>query len=156
MDEIRIFASGSKATFICPKCEISRTADVSKLLKFEIQIKINCKCKCGHQFKAIVERRKFFRKHIDFTGIFYCVNDLKKTLMVVTDISRSGCKLKVNPSNNNFNIGDKVFIEFNLDDSYKSLIRKEASIRTNNGKYLGLEFDSIDQYDMLGRYLMFK
>lgn len=156
MDEIRIFATDNLATFICPKCEVSRTANVKKLLKSEIKIKINCKCKCGHQFKAIIERRKFFRKDIELPGFFYSLNDQKKTFMVVWDISRSGCKLKINPMNNTFSAGERVYIEFNLDDSSNSLIRKEATIRTSKGKYIGLEFDSIEQYDKLGRYLMFK
>ncbi|MBU1172130.1 MAG: PilZ domain-containing protein [Proteobacteria bacterium] len=156
MDEIRIFANNNQVTFICPECNVSRTADVTKFLKYDLQVKINCKCKCGHQFKAIIERRKFFRKDIELPGFFYLISDLKKTFMVVTDISRSGCKLKINPANNIFNVDERVFIEFNLDDSLKSLIRKEATIRTSKGKYLGLEFDVIEQYDQLGRYLMFK
>ena len=156
MDEIRIFANNNQATFICPKCDVTRTADVSKLLKFEIQIKINCKCKCGHQFKSIIERRKFYRKDIDIKGFFYSLNDFKKTFMTIKDISRSGCKIKINSYNNGFLFGEKVFLEFNLDDSLKSLIRKEATIRSVNGTYIGIEFDTIDQYDRLGSYLMFK
>jgi hypothetical protein len=156
MDEIRIFANGNQAVFICPKCDVTRTADVSKLLNFEIQIKINCKCKCGHTFKAIIERRKFYRKDSELPGFFYSLNDLKKTFMVVKDISRSGCRLKMNPTNNTFTIGERIFLEFSLDDSLKSLIRKEATIRSNSGDCIGIEFDAIEQYDKLGRYLMFK
>lgn len=156
MEEIRIFTHGTNATFVCPNCNVSRTADVAKVLKSEIQIKIKCKCKCGHTFKAIIERRKYFRKAIELQGFFYSLTEKIKTFMIVTDISRSGCKLKINSSNNNFNVGDRVFIEFNLDDSYHSLIRKEGVIRASKDQFLGLEFDSIGEYDNLGRYLMFR
>ena len=90
MDELRIFVTGDQATIICPKCDVSRTANIEKLLKSEIQIKINCKCKCGHTFKAIIERRKYYRKNIELPGLFYSINDMKKTFMVVKDVSRSG------------------------------------------------------------------
>jgi hypothetical protein len=155
MDEIRIFVNGDCATFICPKCEVSRTANVGKFLKFDIRIRINCKCKCGHQFRAIIERRKFFRKDIELPGFFYSLSDKKMTAMVVTDISRSGCKIKINPMNNTFVPGERVYMEFNLDDAPKSLIRKEATIRSSKEQFIGLEFDAIEQYDKLGRYLMF-
>ena len=155
MDEVRIFVTGDQATIICPKCNVSRTANIAKLLKSEIQIKINCKCKCGHHFRAFIERRKYYRKNIELPGLFYSLNDMIKTFMIVKDISRSGCKIKVNPANNTFHVGERIYLEFNLDDSSKSLIRKEATIRSNRGKFMGVEFDSIEQYDKLGRYLMF-
>lgn len=155
MEEIRIFVSDNYATFVCPECDVARTADVSKVIKSKAHIKINCKCKCGHEFKAILERRKFFRKDIELPGSFYSVDNSSKTFTTVIDVSRSGCKLKINPDINTFDIGDNIFIEFKLDDLSNSLIRKQAIIRSNAGSHLGVEFSSIEEYDKLGHYLMF-
>lgn len=155
MEEVRIFVTSDFATFACPKCDKARTADVSKILTKKTEIKINCKCKCGYKFKAILERRKFFRKNIELSGIFQSRKELKPVMVKIVDISRSGCKIKLSKGSNTFYVSEPVLIEFNLDDLKKSLVKKEATIRSNTGDLIGVEFDSIDEYDKLGHYLMF-
>lgn len=156
MDEVRIFVSNNTATFVCPECTKSRTANVANIIKSKSQVRINCKCKCGHTFKALLERRKFFRKDIELPGTFHSERDGKKTFTTVVDVSRSGCKLKINPEINTFRVGDTVIIEFRLDDSSRSSIQKKATIKTNEGTFLGVQFSSIEEFDKLGHYLMFK
>ena len=55
-------------------------------------------------------------------------------------------------------VGEKVMVEFHLDDDQKTLIRKNAVVRSIKGYFLGMEFFSIDPqnvYDkVLGFYLM--
>ena len=155
MEEIRIYVTSNFATFVCPKCDKGRTADVSKVLGAKAEVKIKCKCKCGYTFKAVLERRKFFRKSIELDGIFKSQEELQQVSIKIVDISRSGCKIKLNKESNNFSVGERISIEFNLDDSTKSMVRKEAVIRSNTGSMLGVEFDSIDEFDKLGHYLMF-
>ena len=83
LEEIRIYATSDVATFVCPKCDKSRKADLTKLLSLEAEIKINCKCKCGYNFKAIIERRKFFRKEVELSGVIKTEEDLKRAFVKV-------------------------------------------------------------------------
>ncbi len=156
LEDIRIFVTSGSATFSCPKCDKSRTADVSKIISKKAIIKINCRCKCGYAFKAILERRKYFRKSIELKGTCQSENDMRPVVVSVVDISRSGCKISLDNENNTFLKNEKIYIEFNLDDTSHSLITKTAIIRSNKDGVIGAEFESINEYDKIGQYLMFK
>lgn len=155
MEEIRIYVTAGLATFVCPKCDKSRTSDVSKITHTKAEVRINCKCKCGYKFRAILERRKYFRKNIEFSGFCKLEREMTPVVVTVVDISRSGCKIKFNTGNNNFLINDTLLLEFNLDDSSHSLIKKNVVVRSNSGDMIGVEFQSIEEFDKIGRYLMF-
>jgi c-di-GMP-binding flagellar brake protein YcgR len=142
------------ATFICPICKKSRSADVSKLSKADSAININCKCNCGHTFYTTLERRRFFRKDIELSGMFYLGTDYMKLSVTIIDISRSGLKIKLNTSHS-FQIGDEILVEFILDDAEKSVVSKKIIVKSINGAILGVEFKSPEHYDKLGSYLMF-
>lgn len=51
--------------------------------------------------------------------------------------------------------GDRLDIEFTLDDRERSLIKKEVVVRSVNGKSVGAEFTSTEHYERLGPYLLF-
>ncbi|MBU1172129.1 MAG: PilZ domain-containing protein [Proteobacteria bacterium] len=151
----RIFINSENiATFICPTCNKTRNADVSKIIGAKTAINIKCKCKCGQHFETTLERRRFYRKGIQFKGTCYLGKDNLKLSVIITDISRSGMKIQLNAPHD-FNPGDELLIEFQIDDSEKSLISKKIIIRTISGKKLGAEFKSPEHYDKLGSYLMF-
>ncbi len=155
MEEIRIYVTSGFATFSCPKCDKTRTADVTRIIGTKAEVKINCKCKCGYTFKAILERRKFFRKNIEFKGTCKSEKEMNPIVVKVIDLSRSGCKIKINNESNIFLPDEKILIEFNLDDSNNSLIKKVAVVRSNTGALIGAEFESMNEYDKIGHYLMF-
>jgi len=151
----KIFLGNStSATFVCPECERSRTSDVSKLLTAEAQLKIKCTCKCGHVFSVVIERRKYYRKTLALSGVVFSSDSERKFIMAVKDLSRSGCRIKVN-SSFPFSVEDTIRVEFNLDDKDRAFISKTAVIRSINGPTLGLEFTEIEKYDKIGQYLMF-
>jgi hypothetical protein len=146
--------SENMATIICPVCKKSRNTDVSSLLASKKAININCKCKCGHTFGVTLERRKFYRKEINFNGKCYLGNDDLKINVIITDISRSGLQFKLN-AEHTFQIGDELLIEFNIDDAEKSLISKKIIVKSVTGLKVGAEFKSSEHYDKLGSYLMY-
>jgi len=74
--------------------------------------------------------------------------------MTVKDLSRSGCRIKIN-SAFPFSVDDVIQVEFSLDDKDRAFISKQAVIRSINGPSLGLEFTEIEKYDKIGQYLMF-
>ena len=62
--------------------------------------------------------------------------------MTVIDLSRTGLKLKLNDKGG-FAIGDKLVIEFNLDDAKHSPIKKEVKIMKIDKTELGVAFLSM-------------
>ncbi|MCG8473246.1 MAG: PilZ domain-containing protein [Desulfobacterales bacterium] len=154
MTEKIFLGDSTSATFVCPKCERSRTSDISRILTAKARIKIKCTCKCGHVFPVFIERRKYFRKTLDLSGVIYSSAGDRKYIMAVKDLSQSGCRIKINTSFP-FALEDVVQVEFNLDDNDRSFVSKEAVIRSINGPLLGLEFMEIKKYDKIGQYLMF-
>jgi len=154
MAEKIFLGTSTTATFVCPECERSRTTDISKLLTAKAQLKIKCTCKCGHTFSVVIERRKYYRRSLELSGVVFSSDDGRKFIMAVKDLSRSGSRIKIN-SSFPFSIDDVIHVEFNLDDKDRSFISKTAVIRSINGPLLGLEFTEIEKYDKIGQYLMF-
>lgn len=154
MSEKIFLGNSTTATFVCPECDRSRTADISKLLTAKAQLKIKCTCKCGHLFTVVIERRKYYRKTLDLSGVAFGSDNDRKFVMTVKDLSRSGSRIQIN-SAFPFTVDDIIQVEFNLDDKDRSFISKKAVIRSINGPFLGLEFTEIEKYDRIGQYLMF-
>lgn len=146
-----------KATFICPKCKTMKTVDVSKFVNMNGTVKIKSKCSCGHRWISEFEKRKQYRKTVNFTGTYDCIKDGKvvdRGGMTVVDLSSGGVKLKLNVEQN-LQVGDNLNLEFQLDDNNATLIKKRVAIRTVNGCYVGTTFGSPDNIGTeLGFYLM--
>jgi ribosomal protein L19 len=70
----------------------------------------------------------------------------------IRDISQSGIQFSVN-SMPDFEIGDKLIIEFTLDDKEHSRIREEGIVRRIQSNIIGLTFQTTDRYGKLGQYL---
>jgi hypothetical protein len=146
MAEKVFVADDDMAVFECPQCKKAKRADVSRFKDIGQAVKIKVKCPCGHLYRAVLERRKSFRKTVNFPGTYtHVLPDFRedKGGITVKDLSRSGIKIKLN-AEKEFKPGDILFVEFQLDDQQRSLIKKDAIIKKINGSYLGLEFKSID------------
>lgn len=146
----KVFVTGeNKAAFACPECEQTRTVDVTQYKELDRAVKIKVKCACGHVYTAALERRRQFRKQVNFKGTYYRLTEGRYTgkgQMVVSDLSRTGLKLRLN-DNPNLNPGDRLFVEFHLDDFKSSFIQKEVVIRKVDGFELGTEFAAVDASD---------
>lgn len=154
-DPIKVFANADDmATFQCLKCGKSKTADVSRYKKTEKSVLVKCSCPCGHTYTVLLERRKNFRKNVAFPGTYTSKTGDQKGEMIVTDLSRSGVRVKLN-SETGVQVGDTLIIEFNLDDTNRSFISREVVVRSIHDQLLGTEFLSTDHYDRLGSYLLY-
>ena len=156
----RIFlVDGRMATFTCPECKKTKTSDVSKYSKSNKDVKLKVNCSCGHSFPVLLERRSFYRKKSkDLPGTYNHINpekQLKKGKIAVIDISRGGLRFKVNapPS---FSVGNKVSLEFRLDDKNNTNIKKDVIIKNiSENNVVGSEFYSLDPSDPIDKILGF-
>ena len=155
MEKVYI-TSRQMATFVCPKCQKSKTVDVSQYANLDKIIKVNVKCPCGYGYTSILEKRKKYRKETNLHGSYARIVDGKEVgsgLITVKDLSTTGMKLQIN-GNHGCAEGDVLKVEFHLDDAQRSLIRKKVIIRNVGGKEIGTEFAPTEAVDKaLGFYL---
>jgi hypothetical protein len=119
-------------------------------------VKVNVKCPCGHAYKAILEKRKQYRKETNLPGTYIHFIDgqpQNRGLLTIEDISTTGVKIKLNVKQN-FAIGDQMKVEFHLDDAQRTLIKKTVIIRNQRDEFIGAEFAPFETVDKaLGFYL---
>lgn len=143
----------NKAIFTCPKCAKSKTADVSTLVMEKKKLSVRVKCPCGNIYSVALERRKYYRKKTRLPGVFILEQNHKEYFMAVTNLSRFGLQFYSSESDK-LKVGDRIGVEFRLDDKTRSLIRKKVIIRRIEGNVVGSEFSSPDEFDkVLGFYL---
>jgi c-di-GMP-binding flagellar brake protein YcgR len=139
----------NKATLACPACERSRIIDTASLMNLSRVVRLKIKCPCGHQYPTQLERRRNFRKVVNFAGTYFQAPGgryLGRGTMAVLDLSRTGVRLRLG-GNKGLRIGDKLMVEFKLDDRKRSIIRQESVVRRIDGTEMGAEFASIDPTD---------
>ena len=156
--DVKVYISkNNTATFVCPNCENTTTADVTRYAKMDKTVRVNIKCRCGQSFHAVLEKRRRYRKSTRLPGTYtYKRPDgsLDKGIMRVEDISGSGMKLKLNVGRA-FNVGDKITVEFNLDDPQHTLIQKVVVVKNVTAEHVGVAFTGRDGDDPnLGFYLL--
>ena len=159
MDEKVFISKDNTATLICPKCEQSKTQNVSGYLDANEAVRIKHRCSCGYLHTVLLERRERHRKMVNLSGEYdssLSPDQSIKGAITVRNISRAGLSFQVNEDEKqDFVIGDRLFVEFHLDDEQKTLIRKEVIIKNIRGPYIGAEFSSVDLYDRsLGLYML--
>jgi hypothetical protein len=150
-------SSTNHATFTCPKCEATKTVNVTRYAKMDQTVKVKSKCACGHAWTSVLEKRKVYRKHVSLPGTFTHIvdkNPVYKGDMEVTDISAGGLKIKLLEPHD-FRLDHKLRVEFQLDDARATQISKDVLVKNIDGMYLGVAFTSAEAGDpALGFYLM--
>lgn len=148
--------SKQRATFICPKCQNSKTVDVSQYASLDKIVKVNVMCHCGNAYTSILEKRKHYRKETNLDGFYTRFVNGKEAgggMMTVKDLSVGGLKFQIN-KDYVFTAGDVLKVKFRLDDAQRSLIRKKVIVRNINKKEIGTEFHPTEAVDKaLGFYL---
>jgi len=145
------------ATFICPQCKKTLTVNVSKYAQIEQTVKVKSKCACGNEWISVLEKRKQYRKGANLKGIYKYIVDgseMDRGKMTVIDISAGGVKLKLDVGRD-LKVGHLLELEFNLDDSKQTAMKKTVVIRNVDNPYIGAAFRDADLYDpVMGFYLM--
>jgi len=145
------------ATFICPQCKKTLTVNVSKYAQMEQTVKVKSKCSCGNKWTSVLEKRKQYRKSVNLPGIYQYIVDGKEKdrgKLTITDISAGGVKLKLDVDRK-LKTGHILNLEFKLDDSKQTLMKKTVIIRNASSPYFGAAFKDAGSYDpVMGFYLM--
>ncbi|NNF98916.1 MAG: PilZ domain-containing protein [Desulfobacteraceae bacterium] len=145
------------ATFLCPGCQRSTTADVTKYANTDKKVVVSVKCACGHAFRVQLEKRRKYRKGTDLAGtytLFLSDKNVDKGSMKVVDISATGLKLVLNVDRK-MAVGDKMDVQFRLNDKKRTLIEKRVEVRNIIKNKIGVSFSANDVADpAIGFYLL--
>ena len=148
--------SQQTATFVCPKCRKSKTVNVSQYAELDKIVKVNVKCPCGYAYISILDKRRQYRKETNLHGSYTRIvngREAEGGLMTVKDLSAGGLKLQIN-ENHGCTAGDVINVEFHLDDTQRSFIKKKVIVRNIHKQTAGLEFAPTEPVDKaLGFYL---
>ena len=154
--EKRVFINDQgTGTFICPVCQKGVIKDLSNFRHIKSAVRLKCTCSCGHVYRVLVERRRHFRKPVNLMGRFVFDDRRKRPLrglLRIRNISQSGVQFTINIEPE-FRVGDKLTIEFSLDDEEQSPISLEGVVARIENNIVGLAFDTTDHYGRLGQYL---
>jgi hypothetical protein len=183
-ERMEVFVNSENVAVItCPKCNRSKSVDMSKYIAIDGLIRFTTRCKCGHSWNAILDKRGKLRKKTNLSGSFTNLTPGKegnKGSMTILDISRSGLKAKTNrmrlkvkdhdfslgagkstfdykiqASSDNLDVDDIILVEFQLDNLKRSRISRKAVIIWVDLPYIGVEFTSTPILDAdLGYYMM--
>ncbi|MBC2715340.1 MAG: PilZ domain-containing protein [Desulfobacteraceae bacterium] len=146
------------ATFECPKCHKTGIKDLTKYFQQKKTTRLKAKCACGYSYGVFLEKRKKFRKQANLPGTYkFSANnsDTQEYIgsMTVKDISYTGLRIKIQMMPR-FKVGDTLYVEFRLDDTNRSQIKKKVLVKNMKGLSAGLAYTSPQNHDsVLGFYL---
>jgi len=151
---VKVFVTSNQmATFSCPQCGESQLKDVSKFFAHESQVRLKYKCKCHNSFSIILERRRSTRKDVNLKGSL--IEKQQKSPITIIDISKHGIKIKI-LKKHTLTMGEKLEIEFILDDPNRSIVSK--AVRINKiipPMTISCEFIDFNHYGNLGKYFLY-
>ena len=148
----KVFVSeDDMATITCPACGLTRQVSVASYCGKKSRIKVRCKCE--RKFTVDLEFRQHHRKETDLDGFYDIEADTGGGNAKVKDISLSGIGFTVTGVHN-VKIGQKIQIEFVLDDTKQTTLKKTAVVKSVNDNRIGCEFHKEQAFEKdLGFYL---
>lgn len=155
MEPQKVFVNDDfEGIVVCPQCEKRKRANFSTFRGRKNRT-LKAKCICNTRFDIVVDFRRSYRKKTDITGMYTRLSYKKdKGEMHILNLSAYGIGFRTSTMPV-FSIGDKVRLQFTLDDKKKSEIEKDAIVRNVEGDYVGCEFTDLTQHERtLGFYLM--
>jgi hypothetical protein len=86
------------------------------------------------------ESRKFYRKETLLEGMYKKLTPpFTSDKMMVNNVSATGCRFDASLSHK-LQPGDRIGITFTLNDARGTMIRKEATVKVVDGRYVGCQF----------------
>ena len=150
-----LISKSNEATFVCPKCEKTKTVDVSKYKYVQNRIKVKAKCICGYSWTSILERRRFYRVDTDIPCV--CskswVGGFDQNIsMKISELSPGGLKLE--PDERGWDSAHAIFfrspfiVNFSLGDNNKIHIKKTAHPVHISKTHVSAKFDESERGDL--------
>ena len=143
------------AKFSCPECNREKTMQLSQYSITKRKTKVKCKCRCGYTYIVVLTKGVEAIQYTQLLGTFISKGKIRCSgQMIIEKLNSKGLMLRTSIEQS-FLPGLKIFLEFVLDDTKHSIVKKEVVVKAKQGKYLSAEFTSSEHSDNLGPYLFF-
>jgi hypothetical protein len=147
----------ARVVMACPQCGDVKHVNVNSIKEVEDYNRRNIKvrCACKSLFSVSLDFRKSYRKETRLFGAYKNLSKGKGSGEIrVTNLSMTGMGF-ITVSSNALSVGDKVKVNFTLDNKKQSEIEKIGKVNRVDGFNVGCEFSKTSQADTdLGFYLM--
>ncbi len=152
--QIKVYVQkDDRALLVCPACGHTHELDAAK---FRDQTHaLTGRCRCQNILSVSLEFRNQARKEVQLTGSFTMLSPDKGAggSILIYNLSRTGIGFSV-ISGPEPQVGQKLRLEFQLDDRKGSRISKDAVVRSVHGEMIGCAFhDQGELAGALGFYL---
>ncbi len=136
----------------CPHCRLEKTISVEEIKGRKKILKVKCSCK--NVYNVSLEFRKMYRKETELKGRYINLShENDENIIIVSNISMRGVGFCIS-NGHKIAKGNKLRVEFRIDDKRKTFIGREVVVKVVRGNYIGAEFINVDEYDkFLGYYL---
>lgn len=151
-EAIKTFVSeDGRAIITCPYCNLTKQMTVAELRGKSQKVKVRCRCK--QAFTTAFDFRQFHRKQTNLQGVYDVVCGKGGGRATIVDLSEHGlCFLTTGP--NRLQAGQKVMVNFALDDQKKTPLKKRAVVRSVSSNKVCCEFGRNQAFEKdLGFYL---
>jgi Zn ribbon nucleic-acid-binding protein len=139
------------ATLVCPKCNAAQTISVANFKNKKHELRV--KCKCGYVYRLQLEFRRYHRKHTKLDGTYEPTTGKSGGIVKILNLSIGGARFEVRGVHD-IKPGQKGSLVFTLDDRNATVLAKDVTIRSVEGKEIGCEFADNQAYHKdLGFYL---
>lgn len=134
----RAFVSEDGIAFItCPYCNLTKQVSVADLIGKTSKVKVRCRCKQTFTFEF--EFRQSHRKKTNLNGIYEVLSGKGGGRATIEDLSEHGLGF-LTSGRNRVQVGQKIMINFSLDDQPQTMLKKRAVIRSVSDNRVGCEF----------------
>jgi hypothetical protein len=147
-----LISKSNEATFVCPKCDKTRTVDVSKYKHVQSKIKVKSRCICGYSWTSILERRRDYRVGTNIPCVCSRTwenGSVENIKMKIVDLSFGGLKLESDTRRNV--LTDATFfkspftIDFHLGENKKIHFIKTVHPMHITKTHVGVGFDEAER-----------
>lgn len=130
------------AVLTCSHCGLQKVIKADSFRGYKHKLKV--KCSCNKVFMVILEFRNRVRKRTYLRGMYinHSQNDRDGVLNVL-DLSVTGLSFTCLDVTK-FQEGDKLTIEFKLDDEHQTEIKKEVRVINIRQKSVGCQFETAE------------
>ena len=145
-------SESNQATFVCPKCDKSKTVDVFKYKQVQKRIRVKSRCICGCSWVSLLERRWFYRMGTDIpctcckTGLSRSVENFS---MKIVDLSPGGMKLESDGKEKDFThttfFKSPFNVGFQLGEDKENHIHKTVHPIHTTKNHVRAEFDELER-----------
>jgi hypothetical protein len=173
MSAVKYFVTKEgKAWIECPQCKHGKSISVAAYKGKKSAFLINCPC--GHSFEISIDFREHYRKKtllegnylktgLNIESFYTKLPGMSSTSLgqiienkncTIKDLSLGGIGLDIWGSHS-IAQGDELFVEFNLDNRKKSLMKCKVIVKSVHNNYVGAEFKKKSDYcPELGFFLL--